>query len=492
MVPIRRLCRGRLRLAFALIGTATMPGFDAIQADGPRNAAAHEAVEGVVIESLCVLEDYALPLASGTQKKTTAPFVLGGLSDLSCASPCQHGPHLRAWAVTDRGPNGLLSRRFTAASDAASADRTLPLPSFSPLLVELEIAPSGIAGKAGVVRVLQSIALHTRSDQPTSGRPPGGPNDQPLIDPTSKKAVGFDPNGIDPEGMVRLRNGSFWIAEEYAPSLLEVSAEGRVLSRFIPFGQRLPVADSDVRGVLPAAYACRRDNRGFESLGCSPDESLLYCLLQSPIELPKVKKKDMPGNVRLLVFNTHSKRPVAEHIYRLGDPATSDGDSRDPAREAAQDGKLSGMAVMPDGRLLVLEQSDDESRVYQVDLRPATNTLKRSDGRDDRAIDAVRNLTAQGVRTVKKTLVGDLTPLAARFEADIVPHGSSLNATGLAPRKVSSLKFEGIAFLGDTRVAVVNDNDFDTVADGSAPASPPQRRTCLWVLRLPGLQSGVP
>lgn len=171
-----------------------------------------------------------------------------------------------------------------------SADRTLPLPSFSPLLVELEIAPSGIAGKAGVVRVLQSIALHTRSDQPTSGRPPGGLNDQPLIDPTSKKAVGFDPNGIDPEGMVRLRNGSFWIAEEYAPSLLEVSAEGRVLSRFIPFGQRLPVADSDVRGVLPAAYACRRDNRGFESLGCSPDESLLYCLLQSPIELPNVKK----------------------------------------------------------------------------------------------------------------------------------------------------------------------------------------------------------
>jgi hypothetical protein len=42
-----------------------------------------------------------------------------------------------------------------------------------------------------------------------------------------------------------------------------------------------------------------------------------------------------------------------------------------------------------------------------------------------------------------------------------------------------------MTILGPDRVALVNDNDFDIAVDGGGPASPPARRTCLWILRLP-------
>jgi hypothetical protein len=76
-------------------------------------------------------------------------------------------------------------------------------------------------------------------------------------------------------------------------------------------------------------------------------------------------------------------------------------------------------------------------------------------------------------------LIGDLGPLAATFQADIVPGSNE------PPKPLSSLKFEGLALLEAGRIALVNDNDFDIDATGSAAADPAGRRTCLWILSLP-------
>ena len=38
-----------------------------------------------------------------------------------------------------------------------------------------------------------------------------------------------DPGGVDPEALVRLADGTFWVGEEYGPSLLRVAADGRIL-----------------------------------------------------------------------------------------------------------------------------------------------------------------------------------------------------------------------------------------------------------------------
>ena len=386
-------------------------------------------------------------------------FRLGGLSDL-----CRGVAPDRLWTLTDRGPNGMVG-----GDRRGGPRRTLASPGFTPLLVEVSLT-----GKDGRLHVLRTVPITDPAGRPASGRPPGGPNDSEIVDPADGRQLAWDRCGLDPEGIVRLRDGRFWIAEEYGPSLVEVSPSGRILGRYVPQGHVIPGAPAQVRDMLPAAYARRRDNRGFECLACAPDESRLFCLLQSPVGDGE-DAAAATGNVRLLVFDPSSRRPVAEHVYRLGSPGGRG------SRRAA-DGKISALTCVAADRLLVVEQSDDESRIYEIDLAGATDVLSREERSDaGPPLDEIDDLAANGIHPVGKTLVADLAPLAERFQRDIEPGGK-----GRPPRKLAELKFEGLTVLADGRIAILNDNDFDVVADGSAAAAPPRRRSCLWILSVPG------
>ena len=433
--------RARSRLAVAACAAA-------IAGNAARTAAADSppAVEVRVLETV--------PLPGGGR----GSFQLGGLSDL-----CRGGGVDGLWTLTDRGPNGVVD-----GDRRGGPRRTLASPSFTPLLVEVSLR-----GDDGRLRVLRTVPIKDPAGRPTSGRPPGGPNDRAIVDPTDGNRLEWDRCGLDPEGLVRLRDGRFWIAEEYGPSLVEVSPAGRILGRYVPRGHVIPGAPAQVHGVLPAAYARRRDNRGFECLGCSPDESRLFCLLQSPFG-DGADAAAAAGNVRLLVFDPTSRCPVAEHVYRLGPP-------RSRGSRRAADGKISALTCVAADRLLVIEQSDDESRVYEIGLADATDVLNRDEQTDEGSpLDEIDDLAANDIRPVRKTLVADLAPLAARFQRDIEPGGD-----GRAPKKLAELKFEGLTVLADGRIAILNDNDFDVVADGSTAASPPRRRSCLWILTVP-------
>lgn len=408
------------------------------------------AVAEFEVEAAYVLED--LPLPMPPDEGGDGGFRLGGFSDLGRGD--EPG---RLWAITDRGPNGLLAGKRGRSKDAR---RTLPVPGFAPLLVELALVPPA-AGEVGTLHVVRTLPIKDAHGKPASGRPVGGGNQRPLLHPKTGAELPWDPLGLDPEGLVRLPDGRFWVAEEYVPSLLEIAADGTIRERFTPAG-------SGGRDVLPAAYARRRDNRGFESLTGSPDGGLLYCLLQSPIE-GDVERRRRPRNVRLLVFDVARRRPVAEHLYPLGRPADEGGD----ARGAAADGKVSAAAWVGPGRLLVLEHSDEDSRIYDVELARTTDTLAAP---AQRVLDAAEALEEAGVAPVRKTLCVDLKPLARQFQSAIEP-------AAVAPMKPADLKFEGLAVLDGGRVAIVNDNDFDMGPDGGSPNKPPRRRTCLWVLR---------
>jgi len=332
--------------------------------------------------------------------------------------------------------------------------RTLPVPEFSPTIVELEAAGGG-TDQPGTLRARVCLPLTSRSGQPTSGRPTSiFPTAKPMVHPGSLQELPPDPHGFDSEGLVRLSTGQFWVAEEYGPSLAEVSPEGCVLRRLVPQGTGLAGADCTVEDVLPANYAQRCDNRGLESLALAPDQSRLFCLLQSPLEPAGMAPGEEPHYVRLLVLDPVAGRPVAEYLYPFGDRADSVADT------VAADGKISALAAIDSTTLLVLEQSDHHSRIYRIDLAKASSERQP---------------------VLEKECVADLAPLAARFHADIVPGMEK------RPKKLSELKFEGMTLLAGQRVALVNDNDFDMNAAGTGPATPAKRRTCLWILRLPQL-----
>lgn len=432
------------------VAMAVVPPAERSVAAGDGAGAAQPAA---VVVASCRFPE--VELASATVDEPAV--MLGGISDL-WAERFAAG-RWRAWAVTDRGPNGMVE------VDGRQR-RTLVAPSFAPRIVELEIDWSTAVPERVQVAVTGTVVLRDAGGVPLSGRPNGLPGDPEMLDPRGAAVIAADPRGVDTEGLVRMRSGRWWLAEEYGPSLLLLNADGGVEQRLMPVGKS--IAGNDARSCLPAAYAARRDNRGFEALAIDPDESRAFALLQSPLASPPAAagRSDV---VRLLAFDPATGLPVAEHVYRLGDPADP---GSEPARdELPADGKLCAMAALGPESLLVLEQGDGGVvRLYTADLRPATDTLPRTLAGTEPAVESL-DLAAAGVVPVAKRLVADLAMIL----------DEQRTAAGLRGPAAGALKLEGLAVADERHVFLVNDDDFGVRGDSAAPVP----RSCLWVVRLP-------
>ncbi len=395
------------------------------------------------------------------------PVVLGGISDVTVEKAIDDNGEFVIRLLTDRGP----SRKIETPR---GKQRVFLNPSFVPTVLVFGISGCSLDESRGESKKLKinlqsQFSLQTPPGKVITGRSNGLEGDDSIANPSGEELLAPDVNGIDPEGCALLADGTFWLCEEYRPSILCCENDGTVTKRFIPKGVKLPSSDIQVIENLPAHYAKRRANRGFESLALSPDESTIWALMQSPFDNEAAERS---GNVRLLGCNSENGQPISEYIYRLGDPAAAEFLT---GGVVPDDGKLCAMVSIGAGKLLVLEQSDDgDAKMYRCELDEATNVLK-----DDRDLDGVRNLLQFGVAPVKKTLIADLASLLPSFAADIT--GSKWQPE--VGERVAGLKLEGLAVLDSNHVVVVNDNDFN--ADSLFDKNEISRRSCMWVLSLP-------
>ena len=395
------------------------------------------------------------------------PVVLGGISDVTVEKAIDDSGQFVIRLLTDRGP----SRKIETAD---GKQRVFLNPSFVPTVLVFEISGCSLDESRGESKKLKinlqsHFSLQTPRGKVITGRSNGLEGDDSIANPSGEELLAPDVNGIDPEGCALLADGTFWLCEEYRPSVLCCEADGTVIKRFIPKGVKLPSSDIQIVENLPAHYAKRRANRGFESLALSPDESTIWALMQSPFDNEAAERS---GNVRLLGCNTENGQPTSEYVYRLGDPAAADFLT---GGVVPNDGKLCAMAAIGPKKLLILEQSDDgDAKMYRCDLDKATNVLG-----DDKDLDGVRNLSRVGVTPVKKTLVADLANLLPLFASDITAGQWQPEPEG----KVAGLKLEGLAVLDSNHIIVANDNDFNV--DSAFEENEPERQSCIWVVSLP-------
>jgi hypothetical protein len=341
------------------------------------------------------------------------------------------------WTVGDRGPNiacsemkGIAGVDFAPCKGVRNG-RVYPTPTYSPSIYRVLLTADG------KFRVTDVITLKDRDGRPLSGllNPLKTAATENAMDGRGKP-LAHDHNGIDAEAIVRLADGTFWIGEENGPSLAHFAADGRMLARHVPTGTEGEFAGAayEVRGTLPAILTRRAINRGIETLAISPDERFLYFVMQNPLANPDVPAYQKAKNTRLFKLERATMRVVGEYVYTLDDPRTF---RRDPS-ERQNDPRISEMMAVGLDRLIVLERTDQTTKLYEIELGSATDIAGGPwDDPGTRPTLEQVELAAAGIRPVSKTL---------RFDSAGLPEMAG--------------KTEGIALLGDGALLLINDDDF--------------------------------
>lgn len=341
------------------------------------------------------------------------------------------------WAISDRGPNIKLSdaREWYGWEappgwrDAPGA-KLMPRPDVGPALALLQVT-------GNTIQVRRTMRLHDRHGHPVSGLPvpdSGHAECEPVLD-LDGRHLKPDPAGMDTEGIALLEDGTFWVGEEYGPSLVHVAADGTVLERLVPEGVELRGAPYPVRASLPAIAAKRHLNRGFEAVAVSPSNGFLYLAFQSPLAHPEVADHEQAGHVRLWQLDPDGSA-FAQFLYRFDDPASFRRDSEDGPIEPS-DRKVCEIAAIGDHMLLVLERGSKTSKIYRVTVDPAL-ALGPEHMRIDTA-PTVEQLSASG--------------------APLPELGKELIFTSDDWHEVGA-DIEGMALLDPRTLLIVSDNDF--------------------------------
>lgn len=272
-----------------------------------------------------------------------------------------------------------------------------------------------------------------------TGLPNQPGRDEAPYDYAAATPLAYDPNGLDTEGLVRDRDGSFWLADEYGPSLVHVSPRGRVLARYVPQGLGLTGADYPVVEALPSIYLKRKVNRGFEGLALLPDGDLVLAL-QSPLLNPDKASGEESRTTRLLRFSPRRGEVTGEYAYRF-DPVGV----VEPGQTRTSELKISALVALGGDRLMVEERTDKAARLYEIRLRHGSDILGSAwdAAGTTPTLEQLADPAAAGVPVPAKRLVVDLGAL------DGVPG-----------------KIEGITVEGSRTLVLLNDNDFG-MTDGS-------------------------
>lgn len=245
---------------------------------------------------------------------------------------------------------------------------------------------------------------------------------------------------IDPESLVVMADGTFWIGDEIGPWLLHFSAAGYLLAPPVA----TVVADlgtlrspNHPEVLAGRAAANVRASGGFEGLAASGRGAALrfYALLEKPLPA-----EADPHDLRLLEFDPRQQQWTGRWWrYRLNSPQFGVGE----------------LASTPDGALLALEHDNllgAEARTKIVFQLPEPNTAP------------------QGTNLEKTPLI-DLLALA-----DPNHLGGPADVF-----RFSYVSLESVQALDANNWLVVNDNDFP--ASGGRGQSTPNPTEWLWLRR---------
>ncbi len=446
--------------AFAVININTGSLLDILALGYKDHYAGQPVLEEFFLNELIDLPSLGTPVGQEDDVKVS------GFSGLFFDAANSSSSEYVFYVIPDRGPNeGTVSG---SAAGTSQNLRPFKIPDYQARIVKFTMNPST---KEISFNEDDQIFLTQGENTPISGRGniPGF-DEVPValeldtavadvvVDGRGFNFLDYDPFGGDFEGILRDANGDFWMCDEYRPAIYHFDASGVMVDRFVPEGTSMLGDSAQEAGfygteTLPAVYAKRRANRGFEALALDTDEGILYAFIQSPIENPdRASVRNMSDVIRILGVDPATGEPVSEYVYLLER-------NRDAGLGNRVD-KMGDAVYVGNGRFMVLERDsglpgDNTSQkyVFEIDLKYATNILgtdlankMESTGPEDKTLEMM---------TADDLAAAEIAPVYKRKVLN-------LPSIGYLP----SDKPEGLAVLPDGSLAVINDNDFGLAGAG--------------------------
>lgn len=289
-----------------------------------------------------------LPTLKDSQDKVK----LGGFSGLAYEGVNPKSGKKSFLTHTDRGPNSEQE-----ITKEGKASRRFAVPAFTPQIVRFELEEATLSAN-----ITSVIPLKSKSGKLLSG--------QPNVDPKTQRAdadevprsmdgesLSFDPSGLDLEAILQSADGDYWMVDEYRPSIVQFSKDGKLKNRYIPIGSRVTGMEAAVE-VLPSSLAKRQMNRGFEGLARQGDK--LYAFLQSPIDPKGIE-------IPIIEFDLKSRKVSQEYTYTL---------------ESKKADKIGDAIAIGKNKFLVIEQNSKTDsgsfrKIFEVTLDKGRTTRKK-------------------------------------------------------------------------------------------------------------------
>jgi hypothetical protein len=218
----------------------------------------------------------------------------------------------------------------------------------------------------------------------------------------------------DPESLVAMPDGTFWIGDEIGPWLLHFSVDGDLLEAPVELPDNVRSPDHPLV-LAGSAQATLARTRGYEAMDLAGDNKTLVAILEGAVtgEPPQLR--------RIQRFDTATRKWLPfTLIYALDDDTMS----------------VTDMSRIEGNRFVVVERDDfagdaaRAKRVYAIDL--------------DRAVPG---------KPLPKKLVIDLLAIGNT-------RGLAETATPRAPFRFPFLTIESIQVLDRKHVVLVNDNNY--------------------------------
>jgi len=372
-------------------------------------------------------------IINGAKPAETFEIRNGGYGSSAAAHPTHKN---QFYALTDRGPNATYKD-----------GKMFPVPDYTPRIGLFEIQGDGS------VKQLKEILLKDRDGNVISGLPNpaslGGTGEIPYdVDGNViKDASGntkLDDYGLDSEGLAALKDGTFWVSDEYGPHMVHYDKNGKEIGRINPFAD-----DTRNTYTLPAEFGKRWANRGMEGLTITPDQKTLVGIMQSSLDNPT---KAVRGTLTRIVTVDLDSGAMKQYLYKQEIAKNSNS-------EITALGNDTFLIIERDGNFYdAANPTSVMKHVYKITLSSGTE-IEGMSLATGMVQDAALGLTIDGKTLEEVALASGWEALAAK---GIVPVSKSLVVDMVAEVDYPHDKMEGLIVFNETTLGVLNDDDFAT------------------------------